>query len=172
MSGELDRSLRFDLAATFDVGSYGGQVTGGAGGHLTLLSPPLGGTQGISIGADVIVSGYFTVESHFVDLTPDGGNAEKIWKCPVGEAVSGVRIFTGLVFDIPLSDIVSLRLSPGTIIKHDNIYGWDSGAAVVSALVVDLPASAVFMLYSINDVYTRFRNEQFIFGAGFGINLI
>jgi len=177
MSGEIDRTVRFDMDVAVDVGSYSSAVPddplGGLTVYFTLLEPqtiydnPMSARWGARLG----ISGYFSGENDFVDLTPDREISAKRSTLPAGEGVSGVRAFLGLDLNVPVSDIVSLRFSPGAVVKYDDFNLWDYGVGVVSALMVDLAASAVFILHFTSDIYTRDRTEQFIAGLGLGFTI-
>lgn len=177
MSGEIDRTVRFDARVSFDVGSYSaavpGEALGGVSAYFTVLNPygahdnPMETRAGARIG----VSGYFSGKHEFVDLTPEAENPAEGGESFAGEWIKGVRAFLGLELEVPVCDIVSLRFSPGAVLKYDNINDMDYGAAVVSELMIDLSKWATMMLHFTSDVYTRDRTEQFIGGIGFGFTL-
>lgn len=177
MSGEIDRTYRFDMTVNFDVGSYNAAIsddpTGGATAYFTLLWPQdiYNGPMSTRMGARLGVSGYFSGGQNYVDLTPRDENAAGERVSSAGERVRGVRTFLGLDLDVPVSDIISLRFSPGAVFKYDDFKQFDYGAAVVSALMIDLPASMVLMLHFTSDIYTRERTEQFIGGLGLGFTI-
>jgi len=163
------------MTVAVDVGSYSAAVPdeplGGVTSYITLLWPQDNYDDSMSTrwGARLGISGYFSGENDFVDLTPDGENLGS--ERPAREGISGVRAFLGLDLNVPVSDIVSLRFSPGAVVKYDDFNLWDYGVGVVSALMVDLAASAVFILHFTSDIYTRDRTEQFIAGLGLGFTI-
>jgi hypothetical protein len=177
MSGEIDRTARFDMRVLFDVGSYNaaapGEALGGVTSYITVLEPYgiYDDSLDIRMGARFGISGYFSGDKTLIEYSGNGENPAGGVETSTIEGIKGVRSFLGLELEIPMSDAVSLRFSPGVIFKNDNFCFFDYGAAVVSELMVDLASWAVFILHFTSDVYTWDRTEQFIGGLGFGFTV-